>query len=121
MANSTLEPHPPPPIPTALDKIPVDKLKLPTGFKARSGRSLPCRRAHAVVLKDKGTVFMGTAQSAASMPLPRRTANATSSRPVAGADQPNGLVIKDGALYVLAINQVCATTTSRTSSTIWET
>ena len=32
--DTNLKPHPTPPTVTALDKIPVDKIKLPAGFKA---------------------------------------------------------------------------------------
>ena len=32
--DTNLKPHPTPPTVTALDKLPVDKLKLPNGFKA---------------------------------------------------------------------------------------
>ena len=32
--DSNLKPHPTPPTATALEKLPVDKIKLPAGFKA---------------------------------------------------------------------------------------
>ena len=37
--DSNLKPHPTPPIAPSADKLPVDKIKLPSGFKAESGRA----------------------------------------------------------------------------------
>src|SRR5437870_905773 len=57
--SNDLKPHPTPPTVTAVDKIPVDKLKLPPGFKAEiwsSGHP----GARTMVMGNKGTIFMGT-------------------------------------------------------------
>src|SRR6266545_1734905 len=43
--DANLKPHPTPPIATAQDKLPVDKIKLPAGFKAEVVYR-PSRRAH---------------------------------------------------------------------------
>ena len=54
-----LKPHPVSPIATPADKIPVDKIKLPAGFKAEIWSSgHPGGRT--MVMGDKGTMFMGT-------------------------------------------------------------
>ena len=57
--DTNLKPHPTPPIATAVDKLPIDKIKLPSGFKAEvwsSGHP----GARTMVMGDKGTMFMGT-------------------------------------------------------------
>ena len=57
--DTNLKPHPTPPTVTPADKLPLDKIKLPPGFKAEvwssghpGGRSM--------VMGPKGTMFMGT-------------------------------------------------------------
>jgi hypothetical protein len=57
--DNNLKPHPTPPIATAADKLPIDKIKLPSGFKAEvwsSGHP----GARTMVMGAKGTMFMGT-------------------------------------------------------------
>ncbi len=105
MANSALAPHPLPPIATALDRIPVDKLKLPTGFKAElwshghaGGRTM--------VVGPKGTVFMGTRAIGRVYAITEKDGRREVKVLLQALTQPNGLAIKDGALYVLAINRV---------------
>ena len=57
--DQKLRPHPTPPIATAADKLPVDKIKLPAGFKAEVwSHGHPGGRT--MVMGDKGTMFMGT-------------------------------------------------------------
>src|SRR5882757_10613823 len=53
------KPHPTPPIAPSVDKLPLDKIKLPSGFKIElwsSGHA----GARTMVMGDKGTMFMGT-------------------------------------------------------------
>ena len=57
--DQNLKPHPTPPIATPVDKLPLDKIKLPAGFKAEVWSSgHPGGRT--MVMGDKGTMFMGT-------------------------------------------------------------
>src|SRR5262245_48126015 len=57
--DSTLAPHPTPPTVTPLEKIPIDKVKLPAGFKAEIWSSgHPGGRT--MVMGPKGTLFMGS-------------------------------------------------------------
>ena len=58
-----LKGHAVPPIATPVDKLPVDKIKLPAGFKAEvwsSGHA----GARTMVMGDKGTMFMGHGRQA---------------------------------------------------------
>lgn len=103
--SQDLRPHRTPPTPAAVEDLPIDRLKLPAGFKAEvwshghaGGRSM--------AMGEKGTVFVGTRQLGRVYAI---TDNGDSRqvRVVAeGLVQPNGLAFRDGALYVLAINEV---------------
>jgi glucose/arabinose dehydrogenase len=105
MADSPLAPHPVPPTATALDKIPVDKLKLPSGFKAEVwSHGHPGGRT--MVMGPKGTVFMGTRGIGRVYAITTKDGTREAKVLLQGLTQPNGLAVKDGALYVFAINKV---------------
>ncbi|SDZ92009.1 PQQ-dependent sugar dehydrogenase [Rubrimonas cliftonensis] len=103
--NQDLSPHRTPPTPAALDALPVDRLKLPAGFKAEvwshghaAGRTM--------VMGDKGTVFVGTRQLGRVYAITDQGGERTVRVIAEGLVQPNGLAFRDGSLYVLAINEV---------------
>jgi glucose/arabinose dehydrogenase len=101
----TLAPHATPPIATPVDRIPLDKISLPTGFKAElysSGH--PGGRT--MVMGPKGTVFMGTRQLGRVYAITSNGGTRTARVLLQGLTQPNGLAMRDGSLYVLAINRV---------------
>jgi glucose/arabinose dehydrogenase len=103
--DSNLKPHPTPPTPAAADKLPVDKIKLPAGFKAdvwSSGHP----GARTMVQGDKGTVFMGTRIIGRVYAITEKDGKREAKVLLQGLTQPNGLAFKDGALYVFAINRV---------------
>jgi len=57
--DNNLKPIPTPPVAPSIDKIPLDKIKLPAGFKAEVWSSgHPGGRT--MVMGDKGTMFMGS-------------------------------------------------------------
>ena len=102
---TTLAPHPTPPTVTPVEKLPVDKIKLPAGFKAEvysSGHP----GARTMVMGPKGTIFMGTRQLGRVYAITNKDGKREAKVLLQGLTQPNGLAIKDGALYVLAINKV---------------
>ncbi len=105
MANSPLAPHPLPPVATALDKIPADKLKVPTGFKSEVwSHGHPGGRT--MVTGPKGTIFVGTRAIGRVYAITEKDGKREVKVLLQGLTQPNGLAVKDGALYVLAINRV---------------
>jgi glucose/arabinose dehydrogenase len=105
MADSPLAPHPLPSTAIALDKIPVDKLKLPSGFKAEVwSHGHPGGRT--MVMGPKGTVFMGTRVIGRVYAITTKDGTREAKVLLQGLTQPNGLAVKDGALYVFAINKV---------------
>ncbi len=103
--DSNLKPHATPPIVTPVDKLPIDKLKLPAGFRAEvytSGH--PGGRT--MVMGPKGTIFMGTRLLGRVYAITEKDGKREVRTLLQGLTQPSGLAIKDGALYVLAINKV---------------
>jgi glucose/arabinose dehydrogenase len=103
--DTNLKPHPTPPTVTALDKLPVDKLKLPNGFKAEVW-SHGHPGARTMVKGDKGTIFMGTRLIGRVYAITDKDGKREVKTLLTGLTQPNGLEFKDGALYVFAINKV---------------
>ena len=103
--DTNLKPHPTPPIAAPVDKLPLDKIKLPAGFKAEvwsSGHP----GARTMVMGDKGTIFMGTRLIGRVYAITDKDGKREAKVLLQGLTQPNGLAFKDGALYVFAINKV---------------
>ena len=103
--DTNLKPHATPPTVTPADKLPLDKIKLPAGFKAEvwsSGHP----GARTMVEGPKGTIFMGTRQLGRVYAITNKDGKREVKTLLQGLTQPNGLAVKDGALYVLAINKV---------------
>ena len=103
--DNNLKPHPTPPIAPAADKLPIDKIKLPSGFKAEvwsSGHP----GARTMVMGDKGTMFMGTRVIGRVYAVTEKDGKREAKVIIQGLTQPNGLAFKDGSLYVFAINKV---------------
>jgi glucose/arabinose dehydrogenase len=101
----SLAPHPVPPIATPVDKLPIDKVKLPAGFKAEVWSSgHPGGRT--MVMGDKGTMFMGTRIIGRVYAVTDKDGKRTAKVLLQGLTQPNGLAFHNGSLYVFAINKV---------------
>src|SRR4029077_10609520 len=103
--DQNLKPHPVSPIATPADKIPLDKIKLPSGFKAELWSS-----GHAggrtMVMGDKGTMFMGSRVIGRVYAITEKGGKREAKVLLQGLTQPNGLAFKDGSLYVFAITKV---------------
>ena len=100
-----LKPHPNPPTVTPVEKLPLDKIKLPAGFKAEVWSSgHPGGRT--MVMGDKGTMFMGTRVIGRVYAITEKDGKKEVKTLLTGLTQPNGLAFKDGSLYVFAINKV---------------
>jgi glucose/arabinose dehydrogenase len=103
--DQSLKPHPTPPIAMAVDKLPIDKIKLPAGFKAEVWSSgHPGGRT--MVMGDKGTMFMGTRIIGRVYAVTEKDGKRTPKVLLQGLTQPNGLAFHNGSLYVFAINKV---------------
>src|SRR5215510_7688591 len=103
--DGNLRPHPTPPLATAVDKLPLDKIKLPAGFKAEVWSSgHPAART--MVMGTKGTMFMGTRTIGRVYAITEKDGKREPKVLLQGLTQPNGLAFRDGSLYVFAINRV---------------
>jgi glucose/arabinose dehydrogenase len=103
--DTNLKPHPTPPVAAAVDKLPLDKIKLPAGFKAElysSGHP----GARTMVMGNKGTLFMGSRIIGRVYAITNKDGKREAKVLLQGLTQPNGLAFKDGSLYVFAINKV---------------
>jgi glucose/arabinose dehydrogenase len=100
-----LRPHATPPTVTPVEKIPLDKIKLPPGFRAEIW-SHGHPGARTMVMGNKGTIFMGTRQLGRVYAITDKAGKREVKTLLQGLTQPNGLAFKDGALYVFAINKV---------------
>ncbi len=103
--NTNLRGHPVPPIAPSADKLPIDKIKLPPGFKAEVWSSgHPGGRT--MVQGDKGTLFMGSRVIGRVYAITEKDGKREVKILLQGLTQPNGLAYRDGSLYVFAINKV---------------
>lgn len=103
--DTGLKPHPTPSTATPLEKVPVDKIRLPAGFKADVwSHGHPGGRT--MVRGDKGTVFMGSRIIGRVYGIVDEGGKREVKTVLSGLTQPNGLAFRNGSLYVFAINRV---------------
>ena len=100
-----LAPIAPPPIPTAADKLPIEKLKAPKGFKielyaAGVGNARTLRQG------DKGTVFVGSRLLDKVYAIVDKGDKREVKPIYSGLYRPNGLAFKDGVLYIAELSRI---------------
>jgi glucose/arabinose dehydrogenase len=104
-AASPLAPVPPKLTVTAPADIPLDKLKLPPGFKAELwAHGLPGARAMA--RGDSGKIYVGTRTIGRVYEVTDAGSARTSRVVVDKLTQPAGVAVHKGSLYVMAIDKV---------------
>jgi glucose/arabinose dehydrogenase len=104
-ASSPLSPHAQPPAPLPAEKIPVDKIKVPPGFKVElwaSGLS----NARAMTLGSKGTLFVSSRVVGNVYAVVDKAGKREVKTIAKGLELPNGVAFRDGALYVAAQNRI---------------
>lgn len=101
----TLRPHRTPPIAPKPDKIPLDKIKLPAGFKAEiyshghaGGRTM--------VRAPGGTIFMGSRAIGRVYAIVDKGGKREVKIIAKGLTHPNGIEFRNGSLYVFSIHRV---------------
>ena len=105
MASSKLAPMPGKMTVTAPADIPIDKLKLPPGFKIEVwATGMPGARAMA--RGDDGKIYIGTRAIGRVYELSDNGKERTSRVLVDKLVQPAGVAFNNGSLYVMAINKV---------------
>jgi glucose/arabinose dehydrogenase len=99
-----LKPHASPLTITPTEKIPIDKLKVPAGFKVELwAQGIPGART--LTRGDKGTIFVGSRVIGKVYAVTDKDGQRSVKTIVQGQKMPNGLVFADGALYVMAIDK----------------
>src|SRR5436309_2000291 len=105
MADSTLAPIAQPPAPKAASEIPIDKIKVPPGFKVElwaSGLS----NARAMTWGEKGTLFVSSRVAGNVYAVVDKGGTREVKVIAKGLNLPNGVAFKDGTLYVAEISKI---------------
>jgi len=105
LADSTLAPIPQPPAPKAAAEIPVDKIKVPPGFKVSLWAS-GLNNARVMTWGDKGTLFVSSRTAGNVYAVLDRGGQREVKTLAKGLNLPNGLAFKDGTLYVAEIHRI---------------
>lgn len=94
-----------PPLPTPAARLPLDKLKVPDGFKIEVYAS-GLANARSLAQGDKGTLFVGT-RSLDRVYAVRTVDGKQEVKVIAtGLHRPNGVVFHKGALYVAELSKI---------------
>ncbi len=105
MADSKLAPYPPKMTETPPGEIPLDKIKVPKGFKVELwAYGMPGARMMA--RGDKGTIWAGTRIIGRVYEIKDKGEKRETRILAEKLTQPNGVAFRGGALYVAAINRV---------------
>ena len=105
LKDSKLAPHPGKNTETAAGDIPVNKLKLPKGFKVEIW-STGTPGGRAMARGDKGKIYLGTRGLGRVYEVTDQGGQRTSRVVVDKLTQPAGVAFQDGSLYVMAIDKV---------------
>ncbi len=100
-----LAPVAPPPIPVAADKLPVDKLKVPAGYKIEVYAS-GIGNARSLTIGDKGTVFVGSRLLDRVYAVVDKGGKREVKVLASGLHRPNGVAFYKGALYIAELSQI---------------
>ena len=91
---------------TAEARVPLDRVKLPPGF-AIEVFAEDVQGARSMALGEKGTLFVGTRRAGKVHAVRNDGRKATEVITIAsGLDLPNGVAVKDGALYVAEVTRI---------------
>src|SRR5262249_17909978 len=100
-----LAPVAPPPVPTAAEKLPIDKLKAPKGFKIELYAS-PVDNPRTLRLGDKGTVFVSSRIKDKIYAIVEKDGKREVKVVASGLYRPNGIVLHKGTLYIAELYQI---------------
>jgi glucose/arabinose dehydrogenase len=104
-AASKLRPVAGPPLATAADKLPLDKLKVPAGFNIEVYAS-GLTNAREMALGDKGTVFVGSRLVDKVYAIVNKDGKREVKVLASGLYRPNGVAFHNGTLYIAELSQV---------------
>ena len=104
-AAAKLAPVPAPPLATAENKLPLDKLKAPKGFNIEVyAAGMP--NARSMALDEKGTVFVGSRLQDKVYAITNKDGKRQVHVLVSGLYRPNGVAYKNGTLYIAELSQI---------------
>ncbi len=104
-AADKLAPVAPPPIATAVDKLPISQLKVPKGFKLEP-YATGMTNARAMVRGDKGTIFVSTRLLDRIYAITEKDGKREVKPLFSGLLRPNGVAFKNGTLYIAELNKI---------------
>jgi glucose/arabinose dehydrogenase len=105
MNNPNLTANPPHLIATPLDQIPLDRIRVPEGFKAEVwAHGIPGGRMMARA--PGGALFVGTRTIGRVYAVYEKDGQRVSKVVAEKLVQPNGVLVQNGSLYIAAINRV---------------
>src|ERR1051326_8049895 len=104
-ADIQLAPVTPPPLAAAADKVPVDKLKVPKGFKVEVYAS-GIANARSLRLGDKGTVFVSNRNLDKVYAIVDKGGKREVKVIASGMHSPNGIAFHKGTLYIAEIERI---------------
>jgi glucose/arabinose dehydrogenase len=105
LANSPLAPHPQPPAPTPAKDIPIDRVKLPPGFKI-SVWADSISNARVMTWGDKGTLFVSSRVAGNVYAVTDKGDRREVKTIAKGLTQPNGVAFRNGTLYIAEISRI---------------
>jgi len=100
-----LAPHPPALAALAVEEIPIDKIKLPDGFRISIWAS-GAPNARSMTFGKNGTLFVGTRFVGTVYAIVDQGGKREVKTLLKGLHRPNGLAFKDGALYVAEVSRI---------------
>jgi len=115
-ANSPLHPNVANMLGHPAKEIPVDRFKVPAGFKIELWAG-DLQEARSMALGAKGTVFVSQRTHDAVFAIVDKGDHREVKKILKGLNAPNGVTFANGTLFVASASGSPATTTSRTSST----
>ena len=105
MANSPLAPVAQPPAPKAPGEIPINKIKVPQGFKVELWAH-GINNARVMVWGEKGTLFVSSRVAGNVYAVTDQGGQRTTKVIAKGLNLPNGIAFKDGTLYIAEVHRI---------------
>src|SRR5258706_3857870 len=100
-----LAPNAAPPLPTPADKLPLDQLKVPKGFKLEVWAA-GIANARTLKLGDKGTVFVSNRLLDKVYAVVEKGGKREAKVIASGMHSPNGILFHKGTLYIAEIERI---------------
>ena len=104
-AAAKLAPVASPPLPAAVDKLPLAKLKVPAGFNIEV-YAAGMANARSLAVGDKGTVFVGSRLVDKVYAIVNKDGKRTVKIVASGLYRPNGVAFKNGTLYIAELSKI---------------